>query len=119
MLDLESHDSPRFPSRGKTPADAIRYLFDTGAEAVCLYNGYELGLDNPTEEELTPYMMYHLDAQTAMRFDRGEDLEALRPKSRANARVPLPWDEYEKQEQDPSSYLNLTKAWIKRWKGGE
>ena len=30
---------------------------------------------------------------------------------------PIPLDEYEKQEKNPSSYLNLTKAWIKKWKG--
>ena len=129
MLDLESHDAPRFPSRKIvvqdnnhpeeiTPADAIWYLFNSGAEGICLYQGQELGLKNPTKRELPDRMMFDLDAQAAMRYIKGESASSLRPLSRANARVPLPLEEYERQEQNPSSYLNLTKNWIERWRTG-
>lgn len=119
MLDLESHDSPRLPSRGIDPVDGIWCMFNSGAEAICLYQGQELGLNNPTEEQLPDHKLIELDAQTEMRFRRGEPLRDLRPLSRANARVPLPLDEYDKQDQNPSSYLNLTKDWIARWRDSE
>ncbi|MBR3172552.1 hypothetical protein IKF21_01375 [Candidatus Saccharibacteria bacterium] len=129
MLDLESHDSPRFPSRNivvknnepprkGTPADAIWYLFNSGAEGICLYQGQELGLDNPTKKKLSNDDLLKLDAQTSMRYIKGEDLDALRPTSRANARIPLPLHEYVKQQANPSSYYNLTKDWIMRWRHG-
>ncbi|MBR3248556.1 hypothetical protein IKF89_00805 [Candidatus Saccharibacteria bacterium] len=119
MLDLESHDSPRLPSRGIDPADGIWCMFNSGAEAICLYQGQELGLTNPTEEQLPDHKLVDLDAQTKMRFRQGALLQDLRPLSRSNARVPLPLDEYEKQDPNPSSYLNLTKDWIARWRDSE
>ena len=119
MLDLESHDSPRFSSRrGVTPEDMIWWMFTSGAENICLYQGQELALKNPTREELSDERVLELDAQTAMRARRGEALDDLRLSSRANARVPLPLEEYERQEENQSSYLSLTKAWIRRWKSG-
>lgn len=116
MLDLESHDAPRFPSRKITvqdndcakkitPEDAIWYLFNSGAEGICLYQGQELGLKNPTKRELPDRMMFDLDAQTAMRYAKGESASSLRPLSRANARVPLPLEEYDRQEQNASFSL--------------
>lgn len=116
MLDLESHDSPRLPSRGVEPETGIRWMFDTGAQGVCLYQGQELGLNNPSIELLPDELMLSLDAQTMMKYDAGESLDTLRPTSRANARVPLPLDEYAKQEKDPDSYLNTTKKWLKYWR---
>ena len=117
MLELESHDSPRFPSRGDiTPEGMIWSMFNSDAEGICLYQGQELGLNNPTKEQLPDARLLELDAQTAMRYIKGESLDALRPLSRANARVHLPMKEYAKQEQNPSSYLNLTKDWIHRWR---
>lgn len=119
MLDLESHDSPRFPSRKDiTPKDMIWWMFASGTQNICLYQGQELGLKNPSKEELPDEKMLALDAQTSMRARRGEGLDELRPLSRANARVPLPLSKYERQEEDPNSCLSLTKAWIKRWKSG-
>ena len=116
MLDLESHDSPRFPSRGIEPKDAIDLLFSSDPEGICLYQGQELGLKNPTKVELPDEKMLALDAQTAMLAAKGEDLDALRPHSRANARVPLPLEEYIKQENDPHSMFNYTKSWVESWK---
>lgn len=117
MIELESHDSVRFPSRKfGTPEGSIWGMFSSGAEGVCLYQGQELGLENPTKDNLPNHLMLELDAMTKMRYEQGEDLDLIRPSSRANARVPLPLREYDRQEKFPSSYLNLTKKWIKRWK---
>ena len=117
MLDVESHDSPRFLSRTKmSPEEVIWRIFNSEAEGICLYQGQELCLKNPTKKELPDKRMLELDTVTAMRAARGESLEVLRKTSRANARIPIPMDEYARQEQNPSSYLNLTKEWIGRWK---
>ena len=81
-----------------------------------LYQGQELGLTNPSKKELSDNILLALDVQTAMRFIMGEDLDDLRPVSRANARIKLPLEAYESQLQNPSSYFNLTKRWIERWR---
>lgn len=117
MLDLESHDSARFPSRGIRPKIALQWMFQAHLQGVCLYNGQELGLDNPTQSELPDELMLDLDAMTAMRYGIGESLAALRPISRANARAPLPGDEeYERQKKDPDSPYIFTKCIAKYWK---
>lgn len=91
MLDLESHDSPRFLSRDVMDYnDMLRTMFESDVQGICIYQGQEFGLSNPTKEELPDELMLELDAQTAMRYASGESLDALRPLSRANARVPLP-----------------------------
>lgn len=119
MLDLESHDAPRFPSRGATVEDEIWYLFHPDIDAICLYQGQELGLKNPTKEQLPDHKMLDLDAQTEMRLRRGELLDDLRPTSRANARIPLDLEYYQEQEGRGESYLNLFKAHIARWRTGK
>lgn len=117
MLDLESHDSPRFPSRNKaTPKGMFLYMFGSSAEGICLYQGQELGLSNPTRKQLSDKRMLQLDAQTAMRHARGEQLGSLRSDSRANARVPLSMKEYKSQEIYHDSCLNMTKTWIELWR---
>ena len=116
MLDLESHDSPRFPSRGIEPENEIWIMFNSNAKGICLYQGQELALYNPSSKDLTTEMLIDLDAETAMRVKMGEDPEDLRPNSRANARIPIPLLEYSRQEQNHNSYLNLTKRWIQLWR---
>ncbi len=117
MLELESHDSPRFPSRVDAgPEEILWAMFSSNAQAICLYQGQELGLKNPTKKVLTDEQMMKLDVETAMRYIKGEDINALRPISRANARVPLPLYEYRMQVADPASIYNLTRTWIDRWK---
>jgi glycosidase len=93
-------------------------LFSSEADGVCLYQGQELGLKNPTSIELPDSMLLELDAQTSMRAARGESIDKLRLTSRANARVPLPLDEYKRQFSDPNSYYNLPKNFIDEWKTG-
>lgn len=116
-LDLESHDSPRFTSRTGLTGDVIsKSMFDSGVQAVCLYQGQELGLQNPTPRQLSDIEMLALDAEAAMRFSAGASLSSLREISRANARVRLPMDKYARQEQDPDSVLEKIKRDIKAWK---
>lgn len=116
VVDIESHDSPRARYKTFGPTWHTHQIFASDAKAICLYQGQELGLDNPSKKELSDKGMLRLDAQTAMRHARGESLDALRPTSRANARVPLSLREYEKQERNPKSCLNLTKLEIQNWR---
>ena len=116
ILELESHDSPRFTSRSGLPANQILAdMFGTDVKAICLYQGQELGLDNPTPLELPLSKMVEIDAMTAMQLERGADPQSLRNTSRANARVPLPLDLYAKQELDPHSTLSRVKQYIQFW----
>ena len=118
MLELENHDSPRLTSQlevsGKT---AIELIFVSKAHAVCLYQGQELGLKNPSEKELSLVDILNLDARAALQFEHCEvTAESLRLDTRANTRLPLPLDEYARQELDRKSVLNHTKDLIKAWK---
>ncbi len=116
MLDFESHDSIRFPSRGFDPRTSIARLFGSEAEGVCLYQGQELGLYNPSKKELPDKLMLELDAQAEMLYLNGVDLDEIRKTSRANARVPIPLEEYIRQEDDADSILNYTKQKIDDWR---
>lgn len=116
MVDIESHDSPRFSHGCWNSIWGTHQIFQANPRAVCIYQGQELGLANPTPEQLTYANMIGLDAETAMKVCRGVPLESLRSTSRANARVPLPLDKYDKQENDPKSCLNLVKLEIQNWR---
>lgn len=115
MLDLESHDSPRFASRwiqwGKITS--LSALVGDDPQAICLYQGQELGLKNPNKKALPDQMLLELDAQTAMRFERGESLNKLRHGSRANTRVPIPLERYESKHSITwlSRLVRVLKAW--------
>lgn len=116
MLDFESHDSPRFPSRsGFAPEKSLRILFESGAEGICLYQGQELGLYNPNPRELTDKQMLDLDAQTLMKFRQGENLDDLRPNSRANARISLDISNYINVVTE-SEIFKITRNWVEHWK---
>ncbi len=117
MLDVESHDSPRFTSRsGMTPLQISHMMFAKSITAVCMYQGQELGLKNPRPENLSLEEMCELDVQTALKLEAGEDPEEVRRLSRANARVPLPLEEYAIQEKNSGSSLNIYKKAIQEWK---
>ncbi|MBR2709241.1 hypothetical protein IKE98_02875 [Candidatus Saccharibacteria bacterium] len=111
---IESHDCPRFTTAagvdGKTAIDILHGYYNgeqfIKPRTIVIYQGEELGLVNPGKEELTDEMMVELDAQTKMRFQRGESLDELRATSRANSRVAVPLVEYERQEKDENSCLN-------------
>ena len=116
MLNLEDHNSPRFLSTGWiTHMGMLDCMFGSGVNGIYIYQGQELGLSNPTESELPDHVLIDLDAVTAAHFRRGELLECIRPTSRANARLTLPLEEYEKQLKEPESNFNRTKECIQRW----
>ena len=112
MLDLESHDSMRFLSReGMSRDEEMNALFWCDAQNVCIYQGQELGLKNP---ELTDEQILALDAQTKMQFEAGAPINHLN--TRANARVPFPEDELERQQKDENSFLKHFEAEARLWK---
>ena len=109
----ESHDCPRFTSAAQVGSrEAIDILFGIHdgkrfihPRTIVVYQGQELGLKNPSKFELSDVEMTRLDAETKMRFNRGEALDDLRPTSRANARVAVPIKEYMMQELNQDSCL--------------
>ena len=117
ILDLESHDSARFTSASGWDASKIlRMMFESSADAICLYQGQELGLKNPGKDELPDEQMLALDAQTAMRVRCGSNPDDERPFSRANARIPIPTDQYDIQRKGVNSCLNRAMSYIDAWK---
>ena len=121
MLELENHDSPRLTSQldisGKEVMDL---MFTPKVQAICLYQGQELGLKNPSEKELSLVDILNLDARAAMQFEYYDiSAEELRRNTRANTRLPIPLDEYARQELDQTSVLNYAKSVIRAWKAGE
>lgn len=117
MLELESHDSSRFTSRfNLNGKEAIDLIFGVGAQAVCLYQGQELGLENPSEHDLSMAEIMKLDSRAVAQLERHATIESIRQTSHANVRLPLPLDEYARQEADDRSVLAHTKEAIQRWK---
>lgn len=116
MLNLESHDVPRFTSRtGLNPKKIFDFMFGSGVQAICLYQGQELGLKNP--ENLSIHEILSLDSRKELEHERVKiSNETLRRESCANARVPIPLDEYTAQEADPESVLSYAKSLIDQWK---
>ncbi len=115
MLDLESHDSPRFTSRsGMLGRQVAHIMFTSKADAICIYQGQELGLKNP--KDLTIDEIEALDIQSALQLKMGASEDEVRPGSRANARIPIPIGEYDIQMQDRNSSLNWFKFYIQAWK---
>ena len=116
MLNLESHDVPRFTSRTGLEAQKIlEFMFNSGVQTICLYQGQELGLKNP--DNLSIHEILSLDSRKELEHERIKiSNETLRRESCANARVPIPLDEYTKQEADPESVLKIAKSLIDKWK---
>ncbi len=109
----ESHDGPRFTTVADVrPNEAIDILFGyydnkkfISPQTIVIYQGQELGLENPDSKILPDKKLLSLDAATKMRHEAGESLKLLRPESRANARVKLPMKEYLRQKKSLNSCL--------------
>lgn len=117
MLDMESHDSPRFLSRtASDPQQLLLKIFNSKVDAVCIYQGEEYGFKNPTMAQLSNEGMLRLDAQTANRYAQGESLASLRDKSRANARA----DYYRQfsECQDAEKFFEFFRTVLTAWKHG-
>lgn len=115
MLSLESHDTPRLTTRsGLSGRQILETMFRPNVRAVCLYQGQELGLQNP---ELSIQEILRLDPRMGLNHEvHNISNEILRRESCANARVPLPLSEYARQETDPESVLASAIAFIQEWK---
>lgn len=112
MINFEDHDGPRFTSSsGLSPARALFHLFNSQSQAICLYQGQELGLYNPSW--LSSQRICELDAQAAMQMACG--IEVDRSLVRANARMPLNIVEYEWQMRDFDSCYRYTQHLIARF----
>lgn len=121
MLNLESHESPRFTSRsGLSGKEVLELMFGSPeVGAVCLYQGQELGLENPTKNSLSFQDAIRLDARMALYAEKtAASPESLRQNSWANNRIPIPLDEYARQEQDEASTLKTAIELIHAWKHG-
>ena len=121
---LESHDHPRFTSySGFSGKEIIRTLFKSRAKTIILYQGQELGLLNPSlPEKFSEYEDRMFIMQVEKLVEKGfpieEAMEKLKPTARENARVALDLVEYQRQENDPTSCLNLTRTLARNWKNG-
>lgn len=63
MLGLESDDPSRFTSQsGLDPKETLEFMFNSSANAVCLYQGQELGLKSP--RDLNAHISIFLDKYT-------------------------------------------------------
>ncbi len=119
VLDLESHDSMRYLSRDAVcPNKKARFgreldlLFWTGLSNVMVYQGQELGLENP---ELTDEQICILDAWSAMEYTAGIPIN--HQTTRANARtVPMFRGDSDRQLADPESFLNRFINEARLWK---
>lgn len=112
-LDLESHDSPRFTSRsGMLPRQIFHMMFTSKAQVLVFYQGQELGLVNP---KLSWTEIRDLDMQARRQLIAGVPEEEVLKTTRAYARVPLPIEEYDKQEKDRDSAYNWFKFYNKAW----
>lgn len=125
VANLESHDTPRFTSlTGLSGQEALEMLFAADPQIICLYQGQELGLENP---ELSDNISDYKDIQTIMRYytrvrngeDPEEALQELKPLSRDNARAAIPLDEYAAQMADPDSCYSTACELVRQWKKGE
>ena len=116
MLNFESHDVPRFTTRSGVEANKIlKTMFYAPVQAICLYQGQELGLENP--KDLSIQDILRLDSRKELRFENSRaSIETLRRESCANSRVSISLAEYARQETDPNSVLAHTIAYIQRWK---
>ncbi|MBQ3445354.1 hypothetical protein IJG29_01325 [Candidatus Saccharibacteria bacterium] len=119
MLDLESHDAPRFTSRSGLSLDEILpILFSSEVQAVCLYQGQELGLTNPDELHLPNLTLLALDARAKMQYERGVSIDEIRVTARSNARTRYPINSLAIQFDSPHSNFGKTRTAVRQWKAG-
>lgn len=118
---LESHDTPRAPSRYNADPKALAMMqFLLPSYYPCIYQGQELGMQNP---KLSDDINNHDDMQSRMvyrslrkesRSDRAA-MAVVKRFSRDNARQPINWKEYDRQVKASTSvrnfYLRLVQLW--------
>jgi oligo-1,6-glucosidase len=123
-LYWDNHDQPRVVSRFGNDKE---YRFESAKMlAVCLhfmqgtpyvYQGDELAIPNANFTDISQYrdvesINAYNDLVGRGIYTNEEMLERLRYASRDNARQPMPWDEAEKQANDPDSVFSFYKKLI-------
>jgi len=119
---LESHDTPRAPSRFQTDPKVLAMLqFLLPSNFPCLYQGQEIGTKNPNlSAKLEDYTGVHSRSIYHQLRKKGKSeaqaIEIVQQVSRDNARQPLDWRKYQAQVQPPDSTLNFYKQLIALWR---
>ncbi len=120
-LVLESHDTPRAVSRFQADAKTLAMLqFLLPSNFPCIYQGQTIGTKNP---KLGPKIEDYPGVQSRAIYheliQKGkteqEAIKIVQKVSRDNARQPIDWQEYDRQNQDTKSihnfYLQITQLW--------
>jgi len=121
-LALESHDTPRAPSRFHADPKALAMLqFLLPSNYPCVYQGQEIGTKNaklsnnindyPGVQSRMLYRRLRREGKT-----RAQAMKQVKITSRDNARQPLDWGEYALQDKNPDSVLNFYRKLIKLWR---
>lgn len=119
IISLESHDSGRFNCSYFGPIWGVYKALMAKPRAFCLFQGEELGLENP---QMSDELMARLDAQFAMRRakagDNTEKLEEARRKSRAYNRESAKriLQAYDNLNEDTIRNLEHVKLFLYAWR---
>ena len=122
---LESHDTPRAPSRfGADPKVLAMLQFLMPASYPCIYQGQELGTLNP---QLGQKIEDYPGVQSREIYQRligqgktaREAMAVVRRVSRDNARQQIDFREYGVQEKDDRSVLNFYRGITELWRTDE
>ena len=121
-LALESHDTPRSPSRFHANPKTLAMLeFLLPCCFPCIYQGQELGTKNA---KLSNNIDDYPGVQSRMIYRRlrkegktkAQAMRQVKISSRDNARQPIDWGEYIMQEANEQSTLSLYRKLTNLWK---
>jgi glycosidase len=124
-LALESHDTPRAPSRFSADPKALAMLqFLLPINFPCIYQGQELGLRNPElPNDINKYPGIQSRAVYSALLAEGETkkqaMQTVHRISRDNARAPYDWSLFRAGIKSGDSVLNFYKTLIDLWKTDE
>ena len=124
-LALESHDTPRAPSRFNANPRVLAMLqFLLPSHNPCIYQGQELGtLNADLSTNIDDYPgVQSRQIYRRLRREGKSDRQAMtivRKTSRDNARQPIDWCEYRLQSAQPDSVLNFYENLIRLWRSDE
>ncbi|MCL1839527.1 alpha-amylase family glycosyl hydrolase [Candidatus Saccharibacteria bacterium] len=119
---LESHDTPRAPSRFKADPKVLAMLqFLLPSNYPCVYQGQEIGTPNPKlGDKIEDYPGVQSRSIYRQLLNDGKTekaaMQVIQQVSRDNARQPLDWKAYVSQTSDPKSVLNFYKAITELWR---
>ncbi len=125
VLRIEDRNTSRFPAE-----DRIKMLwgiFNTDAQNIYILEGQELGLDNPSpenlpfekilKEDLHARRFYERETKSARNYQEREMIrEITQKRSCANVRMKITKEEYEHQKKAFGSCFNTTKTATEKWR---